>query len=193
MEALLEMKKKNTKCATKCSQYNVIMTVIDKFQQLNVHPLYFLLLAWAAFPGYGNVCFAFPVPCWAIPLERWQCLFIFSLCVIALCMMYVYLYMLVYGLSCTLYDGLSWLHEWPSLAMSALDLVVCVCAQGICCRSVLTLYCVHNHHGMTVPIHVTKWHWFPQYAWCSEGLWLVLTQTCWHAPYTLAWNPANVP
>ena len=97
LEALLEMKKKNTKCATKCSQYNVIMTVIDKFQQLNVHPLYFLLLAWAAFPGYGNVCFAFPVPCWAIPLERWQCLFIFSLCVIALCMMYVYLYMLVYG------------------------------------------------------------------------------------------------
>ena len=32
LEALLEMKKKNTKDATKCSQYNVIMTVIDKFQ-----------------------------------------------------------------------------------------------------------------------------------------------------------------
>ena len=35
LEALLEMKKKNTKDATKCSQYNVIMTVIDEFQQLN--------------------------------------------------------------------------------------------------------------------------------------------------------------
>ena len=35
LEALLEMKKKNTKDATKCSQYNLIMIVIDKFQQLN--------------------------------------------------------------------------------------------------------------------------------------------------------------
>ena len=35
LEALLEMKKKNTKEATKCLQYNVIMTVIDEFQQLN--------------------------------------------------------------------------------------------------------------------------------------------------------------
>ena len=30
------MKKKNTKVITKCSQYNVIMTVIDEFQQLNL-------------------------------------------------------------------------------------------------------------------------------------------------------------
>ena len=35
LEALLEMKKKNTKEATKCLQYNVIMTIIDEFQQLN--------------------------------------------------------------------------------------------------------------------------------------------------------------
>ena len=28
--------KNNTKDTTKCSQYNVIMTVIDKFQQLNL-------------------------------------------------------------------------------------------------------------------------------------------------------------
>ena len=54
--------------------------------------LLFLLLTWATFPGYGNVCFTFPVPCWAIPLEHWQCLFTFLLCVIALYMMYVYIY-----------------------------------------------------------------------------------------------------
>ena len=36
MEALLEMKKKNTKDTTKYSQYNVIMTVINEFQQLNL-------------------------------------------------------------------------------------------------------------------------------------------------------------
>ena len=64
---------------------------------LSMYPLSFLLLAWAMFPGYGNVCFTFPVPYWAIPLGNWQCLFTFSLCMIALCMMYVYLYMLVYG------------------------------------------------------------------------------------------------
>ena len=41
-------------------------------------PLFiFLLLAWAAFPGYGNVCFTFPIPYWAIFLKRWQCLFYF--------------------------------------------------------------------------------------------------------------------
>ena len=36
LEALLEMKKKNSKDITKYSQYNVIMTVIDEFQQLNL-------------------------------------------------------------------------------------------------------------------------------------------------------------
>ena len=36
LEALLEMKKKNTKDTTKCSQYNVITTVINEFQQLNL-------------------------------------------------------------------------------------------------------------------------------------------------------------
>ena len=35
LEALLEMKKKNNKNATKCSQYNMIITIIDKFQKLN--------------------------------------------------------------------------------------------------------------------------------------------------------------
>ena len=30
------MKKKNTKDTTKCSQYNVIIIVIDEFQQLNL-------------------------------------------------------------------------------------------------------------------------------------------------------------
>ena len=38
LEALLEItkNKKNTKDITKCSQYNVIMTLIDEFQQLNL-------------------------------------------------------------------------------------------------------------------------------------------------------------
>ena len=36
MEALLEMKKKNTKDTTNSSQYNVIIIVIDEFQQLNL-------------------------------------------------------------------------------------------------------------------------------------------------------------
>ena len=36
LEALLEMKKKNIKDATKFSQYNVIMTLIDEFQQFNL-------------------------------------------------------------------------------------------------------------------------------------------------------------
>ena len=48
---------------------------------IHVPPFIFLLLAWAVFPRYGNVYFTFPVPCWAIPLERWQCLVYF----LALC------------------------------------------------------------------------------------------------------------
>ena len=36
-----------------------------------------------------------------------------------------------------------------------------VCAQGICCRCIFMSYYVHSHRGVTVPIHVTKWHWFP--------------------------------
>ena len=36
LEALLEMKKKNTKDTTKYSQYNMIIIVIDEFQQLNL-------------------------------------------------------------------------------------------------------------------------------------------------------------
>ena len=37
LEALLEMKKiKNTKDITKCSQYYIMITVIDKFQQFNL-------------------------------------------------------------------------------------------------------------------------------------------------------------
>ena len=47
--------------------------------------------------GMAYVCFTFLVPCWTIPLERWQCLLYFPAHVIVLCMMYVYLYMLVCG------------------------------------------------------------------------------------------------
>ena len=88
----------------------------------------------------------------------------FLLCVIALCMMcvYIYIYLRVCGWLCTLYDGLSWLHEWPSLVINALDLVVWVCAQGDCRRCIFMLYCVHNHCSVIVLIYVTKWHWFPR-------------------------------
>ena len=37
---------------------------------LSMYPLSFLLLAWAMFPGYDNVCFTFPLPYWAIPFGK---------------------------------------------------------------------------------------------------------------------------
>ena len=62
-----------------------------------MYPLFiFLLLAQVAFLGYCNVYFTFPVPCWAIPLERWQCLVYFlTLCdsvVHDACFIYIYAY-----------------------------------------------------------------------------------------------------
>ena len=59
---------------------------------LSLYLLSFLLLSWAAFPRYGNVCYTFLVPCWAIPLEHCQCLCTFLLSVILLCIMHVYIY-----------------------------------------------------------------------------------------------------
>ena len=87
--------------------------------------------------------------------------FTFTLCVITLCMMYVYLYLLVYGWLCTLYDGLLWLRE-HSLVVRALDLVVWVCAWGNCRRCIILLYCVHDHRGVIGLIYVTMWHQFPR-------------------------------
>ena len=92
--------------------------------------------------------------------------FIFSFYVIALCMMhalyiYIYICLLVCGWFYTLYDGLLWLCERPFLVISALDLIVWVCAQGDCCRCIFMLYCVHDHRSVIVLIHVNKWHWFP--------------------------------
>ena len=61
--------------------------------------LLFLLLAWAAFRGYGNVCLTFPVPCRAIPLECWQCFFYFpTLCdsIVHDECMYIYIYIYIY-------------------------------------------------------------------------------------------------
>ena len=81
--------------------------------------------------------------------------FTFLLCVVALCMMYVYLYLLVYGWLCNLCDGLLCLCVWPSLVMRSLDLVVWVCAQGDCRRCIFMLYCAHEHQGVIVSIHVT--------------------------------------
>ena len=44
---------------------------------IHVPPFIFMLLAWATFLWYDNVCFTFPIPYWAIPLECWQCLIYF--------------------------------------------------------------------------------------------------------------------
>ena len=52
------------------------------------------------------------------------------------------IWLCVCGWLCTLYDGLSWLHEWPSLVMRALDLIVWVCTQGNYRRCIFMLYCV---------------------------------------------------
>ena len=126
---------------------------------LSLNHLLFLLFACATFLRYGHVCFTFPVPCWAIPLERWQYLFYFlALCDSIVHDVCIYICLCVYGWLCTLYDGLLWLCEWPFLAISALDLVTWVCAQCICYRCIFMSYYVHSLCGVTVPIHVTKWH-----------------------------------
>ena len=47
----------------------------------SMYPLYFSCSLLGLYSRYGNVCFTFLVPCWAIPLERWQCLLYFlTLC-----------------------------------------------------------------------------------------------------------------
>ena len=112
---------------------------------------------------------------------------------------YIYICLCMCGWSCTLYDGLSWLHEWPFLVIRALDLVEWVCAQGNCCRCIFMLYCVHSHRGVIVLIHVTKWHWFPhvcfmhQHAWHFGGLWLIIVWACWYEPHTQMQNLADAP
>ena len=149
------------------------------------------------FLGYGNVCFTFPVPCWAIPLEHWQCLIYFpALChsiVYDVCMyvcIYIYICLCVCGWLCTLYDVLSWLHEWPFLVIRALNLVEWVCTQGNCRRCIFMLYCVHNHRDVIVLIHVTKWHWFPhvcdthQHTWHFGGLWHIIVWACRYKQHT---------
>ena len=110
---------------------------------------------------------------------------------VALCMMYIYICLGVCGWLCTLYHSLLWLHEWPSLIMRALDLVVWVYAQGDCHRCIFMLYCVHNHSDVIVLIHVTKWHWFPcicdthQHGSCFEGLRLIIVRACRYKRKTL--------
>ena len=123
---------------------------------LSLNHLLFLLFACATFLRYGNVCFIFLVPCWAIPLERWQYLFYFlALCDSIVHDVCIYICLCVYGWLCTLYDGLLWLCEWPFLVTSALDLIVWVCAQGNGCRCIFMLHCVHDHRNVIVSIHVS--------------------------------------
>jgi len=121
------------------------------------------------------VPFTFPTLCLGCVPLVWQCLFYISYTLLdhtlgtlamsvlfscptcqhcAWCI-YIYICLCMYGWLCTLYDGHLWLHEWPLLITSALDLVVWVSTQGDCCRCVFILYCVHDHHGMIVLIHAT--------------------------------------
>ena len=65
--------------------------------------LLFLLLAWAAFPGYGNICFTLLVHCWAIPLERWKCLVYFPAlcgCIVHDVCICIYIYIYIYACMC---------------------------------------------------------------------------------------------
>ena len=83
------------------------------------------------------------------------------------------------GWLCALYDELSWLREWLSLTMSTPNLVVWVSAQGICCRSIFMLYCVHGHYGVIVPIHITWVILVSPYMWPALTclmLWKALTR-----------------
>ena len=64
---------------------------------LSLYLLLFLLFAWAMFPGYDNVCFTFPVPYWAIPLECWQFLFYFPALLVRIVHdVYIYIYICLY-------------------------------------------------------------------------------------------------
>ena len=132
------------------------------------------------------VPFTFPAPCLGHVPWVWQCLFYISCTLLGhtlgewqclvyflvrcdsivhdACFIYIYIYicLLVCGWLYTLYDGLLWLCERPFLVISALDLIVWVCAQGDCCRCIFMLYCVHDHRSVIVLIHVNKWHWFPR-------------------------------
>ena len=90
-------------------------------------PFTFLHLAWANSMGMAMFVLHFLYLARPYPWNVGNVWFTFPLCVITLCMMYVYLYLLVYGWLCTFYDGLLWLRE-HSLVVRALDLVVWVCA-----------------------------------------------------------------
>ena len=113
--------------------------------------------------------------------------------------MYIYICLCVCGWLCTLYDVLSWLHEWPFLVIRALNLVEWVCTQGNCCRCIFMLYCVHNHCDVIVLVHVTKWHWFPhvcdthQHTWHFGGLWHIIVWACRYKQHTQMWNLADAP
>ena len=76
---------------------------------LHVPLFIFLLLACATFPRYDNVCFTFPVPCWAIPLEHWQCLVYFlalcdsivhDACIHTYIHTYIHIYIYIYMSAC---------------------------------------------------------------------------------------------
>ena len=135
--------------------------------------------------------FTFPVSYWAIHLECWQCLTYFP----ALCDNIVHdLCLRVCGWSCTLYDGPLCLREWLFLVMRALNLVVWVCTQGDCRRCIFMLYCVQDHRGVIVLIHVTKWHWFPHVCNMHQHA-LHFTRVCGvlsQATKNKTYNPKNI-
>ena len=96
-----------------------------------------------------------PYPCNISNVYLLSCSVLCIMCVSNLLSCSVLCIMCVCVWSCTLYDGLLWLCKWPSLIMSAFDLVVWVWAQGDCYRCIFMLYCVQDHRGVIVLIHVT--------------------------------------
>ena len=89
----------------------------------------------------------------------WQCLIYFSYTMLGHTLgmpAYACFTFLPYMIAlCMIHDGLSWLYERSLLTMSTPNPIVWVCVQGICCRCIFMLYCVHGHRGVMVPIHVT--------------------------------------
>ena len=133
-------------CLPTCSCMTLCLSVLSIFQSngamdIRPYPLYFSCsLLKPRSLGMAMSVLYFLYLTGTYPWNIGNVWFTFPLYVVALCMMYVYLYLFVYGWLCTLYDGLWWLREWPSLVMRALELVVWVCAQGNCHRCKFMLY-----------------------------------------------------
>ena len=123
--------------------------------------------------------------------------------------MYVYIYIYIClrmgGWSCTLYDGLSWLCEWPSLFVSDLlwpwvlltlwheYMLKAIAVGAYSCYIECIVTTVWSSWSMSpsdisFPMYASRINVFKRF----EQLRPVLAQACWHTPYTQAQNPTGV-